>query len=327
MSNYSHQNGTIQGDSSQDNATIEHSPSVYIITLQVVFSLFTFMGNLLIILVIQRLKNSKLRQTTKLSICYVSASHSLLSILLVGRLFKLPCPIFLLGSLISGYNILNGMAYLAYETFILMKKPCNNKGWVSMKICVIQIFVCNLVTLCLSVVGYIGMRTPDDPTLCYFTNGVFSPWFVLFVWCTLGAMIITCAVLQISTVQTMKKVYPAEAEVSVSYVNTMDPIVSIPVLNQSQFTGKSPLHRLAKILTISLACFVLCLSPIVICNIMFSIYAILDIENSVVMERKVVTSLSSLILVSGGLHTIVYFVMSSQIRDGVRGIFKCCLCK
>ena len=327
MSNNSQENTTLHGGSNLGNATKEYSPSAFLITIQVLISSFNFFGNLLIIQVIITLKNSKLRKATKVSICYVSAAHSLLGVLIVGRLFKLPCPIFLLGTLCSGFNALNGMGFLAYETFILMKRPYDHKMFVSMRICMIQIFVCNLVTLSLNVAGYIDMRKPDDPSFCYFTSGVFSPIFVLIMYCMLGGMIVTSASFQICTVRQMKKVNPVQNEITVSFSNDINPTVTVPVVSQSAVTGTTPLHRLARILSTSLPCFVLCLSPTVIANITFSICELLEIEINVGTERTVLASLSSLVLVNGILHAVIYIVMSTQIRDGAKQLFKSCLCK
>ena len=183
-------------------------PGFFLAGIQMFFAFASFFGNVLIIRVIHNLSGSKLRQTTKLLISFVSVSHCTITIVAVGRLFNMPCLLGLFIGYSSGFNILWGILFLAFEAFILVKKPHSHTRYVSVKICIFQILFSCLMTVGFNLAMYLTQKVPDDVSFCYMTNGMLNPWALGLPTCLMVAMIICAAVIQISTLRTLRKTSP-----------------------------------------------------------------------------------------------------------------------
>ena len=194
----------------------ESFPGFFLAAIQMFFAFASFFGNVLVNRVIHILPDSRLRTTTKLLMSYVSLSHCIIDVVLVGRLFNMPCLLVLLGGFSSGFNVLCGILFLAFEAFILVKKPHGHTSFVSVKICIFQILFSCLMTMGFSLAMYLTQKVPDDVSFCYMTNGIFNPWVLGLPTCLLVAMIICATVIQISTLRTLRKTSPTGTNTAAS---------------------------------------------------------------------------------------------------------------
>ena len=305
-------------------------PSVFQIILIIVIGTLSFFGNLLIMRVIYNLPNARLKKTTKLLLCYVSAAFCVFSVLMSGRLCNLRCGIIVMGALNAGFNGCCGMFFLTFEAFIMVKSPHIHQRFVSINICKLGILISCLISICLDLTAYYTMKEPDEPSICYMTNGRFNPVFLIFTFLWFCAMTIATASLQFYTLRALTKVVPISSEgrdrtPTVSYINSNALAVTAPVILQPiRNARKSNLHRLITIMSVSLLCFVICWSPSSIAIIIFSACELLQIH--VQNESEILNALSSLVIFNGGLHVVVYFAMSSQIRQAVNKYFRGWLC-
>ena len=320
---------TEKGSAFQNNVN-EQSPAICIIIVQSLIGSVTIIGNLLLMWVVYNLKNSKLRDGTRLLICYVSASHIMLSILLMARLAKLPCFLFLAGISNGGINVGFGMFHLAFETFIVVKKPYDHKWFVSIKICRIKIAISCLIALCINVMGYITMKEPHNSSFCYASNGQFHAPRLALYFSLFMLLIIVTSSLQICTLKELSNVHPigtqrmqsAISSVHVMAGPTVDPAPAPAISGTAQNRNirKSPLHKLMIILSVSFLCFFMCFMPIVTSNVVFSVCELLGIQ--IDMKQQISTGLCTLVTINGSLHVLVYFVMSTQIRQGMKMLIK-----
>ena len=312
----------------QDNASIDTAESLEVndsqtplsavmFTFQLVVCCVSLFGNLLLILVLGRLPNSKLRKTTKLLMRYVSVSHCLTSVLLVARLFNMPCWVPLLIGLNTTFSVLCGLAFLSYEVLIMATKPHSHQKFISMNICKVGIFISCLVMLCLDVAAYLTKKEPDHSS-CYFSNGVFNPVFLCFV-SVLGFVIMTVTSLsQFFTLRAMNKVFPNTGTLNINVIQVA-PVNNTSTDPTTTSSNTFPLQKLTKMLTISLVCSIITWLPSTVCIFTFSIYEIHEVE--VEMERDISIGSSSFVPFNGILHVIVYLTMSSQIKQAVRKCF------
>ena len=252
--------------------------------------------------------------TPKILMRYVSFSHCLMSVILIGRLFSMPCLIVLLGGITSGFNVQCGLPYLGYEALILVTKPYNYQKFISMNICKIEILASCLVSVCFNIVAYLTMKEPDDPS-CHSTNGFLNPLFLCLFMGVLSTIIIVTSTIQIFTLKAMKKVFPETGTLNINVIQVA------PVNNTSRGVTterkrKFPLLRLTKMSMMSLYCSIICWFPSTISIFTFSIFEILQIEGG--MEQQILVGFSNLVALNGSLHVIVYLTMSSQIRQAIK---------
>ena len=337
--------GSLQMDSSI------RLPISIVLPFQIVICSLSLFGNLLLTWVLNHLPNSKLRSTTKILMRYVSLSHCLMSVSLIGRLVSMPCFIVLLGAMSSGFNVQCGSAYLGYEILVMVTKPYSHQKFISMNICKVGILTSCLVSVCFSVVAYLTMKEPDDPS-CHFTNGGFNPVSLCFYMGFLGVLIIVTSTMQIFTLKAMKRVFPGTGNLNVNVIHVapaninvihVAPVninviqlvpVNINVIQDAPVNNTStsatpgqnfPLQKLTKMLTCSLLCSVICWFPSVISIFTFSIFEMLRIE--VGNERQILFALSNLVALNGILYVIVYLTMSSQIRQAVKKYLSSWVCQ
>ena len=313
-------NTTIQPNS--DTVNIFTTVYIIIICFQVSVCVSSVLGNLVIIRVIYNLEGSKLRDTTKLLLSYVSATHCIFAVIIVCRFFQPPCQILLLGAINVCFNNLSGITLLAYEAFVLVTWPHSHRRFVNVNICKIGIFITCLISVCIDIGAYGTLVEPDDPALCLFTNKVFPPAFLLPTFGLIVAMITGTATVQICTLKKIKRVFPVQNQaptVEFAVTNQVVTIVTQPPANSG-----SPFHRLTKILSVSILSFIICWCPVMFCVIGFSVSHLFGIETGT--ERQVLTTLISLLIVHGQLHVIIYVVMSTQIRQAVRKYLRSLIC-
>ena len=319
---------TTLGNDSQREVQ-DHSQGTFLITIQVLIGSLTFAGNLLLIRVLYDLPNSKLRKTTKLLLSYVSVSFIIFSIAMIGRVFQIPCVGFLVVVMATSINALSGMLWLALETFFMVNRPHTQHKFVSMKTCTIAILLSFLMSLFIDLGAFVTRRKGYSASLCFVNNGMLHPLFVFFSTDCILLMITVTSVVQWRTVQKLKNVVPIQKRttytVSVLRPN-MEPIPD-PIIPKEISTGhvkKTPLHKLTKMLSVSLVCFIICWTPLFICFIVFSLCELLSIE--VWLKSQISVALSSLVMLNGTLHVLIYLVMSTQIRQTVIRYCKTCLC-
>ena len=225
---------TVQDNASTLNAqSIEinaiHTPeSAILFTFQIVVCCFSLFGNLLLIVVLNRLPNSKLRNTTKLLMRYVSASHCLTSVLLIARLSSIPCFVPLLLGINSTFSVQCGLSYLSYEVLIMVTKPYSHKKFISMNICKGGILASCLLQVCFDVTAYLTMKEPVDH-FCHFSNGVFNPVFLCFVTGFNNVIIIVTSTMQIFTLKAMKRVFPGTGNLNINVIHVA--LVNINVID------------------------------------------------------------------------------------------------
>ena len=323
MSNDSQNVTTIHNNISTDSdlqmTIVKLSHNLFLQIIQTLIGCFNLFGNLLVIRVIYYLpNNSKLRKTTRLLISYVSTGHCFLSMLLLFRFLKPPCFVIFLSTILLVFNLFGGVLYLALETLVLIKKPYNHHTIISMNVCRVGVSLSFLVSVCFA---YATMKEADEPSVCYITNGTMNPFVLCFLSAYLCMMFFTTSAIQISTLKAMKKVFPENTPAqhnstgAVSYISTVpDPVNVQPPQATSQ--QRTPLHKLVKILSVTLLISILCWSPISIAMLVFSLFEILHIE--VQVERQILFPLSSLVLLHGSLHFIVYLGMSTHIREAAK---------
>ena len=308
------------------------SEGTFSITIQVLVSSLTLLGNLLLIRVLYDLPDSKLRNTTKLLLSYVSVSFCIFSIAILGRVFKMHCVVYLALIITSGFNILSGMLYLALETFFIVNRPHTHQKFVSMKICKIEILMSCLLSLCISLIAHATKNKLGDTYPCFITNGKLHPIFVLFTSGLILKSIIVTSIVQFRTLKAIRSVCPINNTTNsqrntVSFINSnmegVTGVVISPVTSSGSYR-KSPLHKLTTILSVSLLCFIICWTPLIIYFFVFSLYKLLHIE--VDFEHQVSIACTSLAALNGSLHIIVYLVMSTQIRQMVKKYCTKCIC-
>ena len=228
------------------------SPGVFVVAIQISFAFASFIGNVLITRIIHILPDSRLRKTTKIHITFVSFSHCILSIAAVGRQFNMPCLLVLFSGSSSGFNILCGLLFLAFEAFILVKKPHNHTHYISVKICISQILFSCIMTLGFDTAMYLTQKDPDDISLCYITNGILNPWVLGLPTCLLVAIIIIASVIQISTLRTLRKTSPIGTNTAPSHPSnlqavpnpTVHPTITLQqILSNVQVVPNSTVHQ------------------------------------------------------------------------------------
>ena len=308
---------TANGSSSiLGNADSPQTTSVVIFIIQSLIGFFTLFGNLLIIRVLYDLPNSKLKRTTKLLICYVSASHCIVFVMIGARFFNLPCWIVMVGAFTVLFNIISGMLLLAIETLILVKRPYSHHRFISVKICKIWIFTTFCITVCIDIVAYVTMKEPDDASACYFTNGNFNPIFLCLFSGIMGAILCSTTAVQISLLRAMKKVFPVIPTVTYT-ASSMQVVCNIgPQAAPGRTIRRSPLHKLTAVLSLSLLCSFICWCPMITFIFICSMLELLDIQTE--KESEVFTVFRSLVVLNGILHVIVYLVGSTQIRQAIK---------
>ena len=327
---------TAEDHTSTENGSVletdlnEPSPALCLIIIQSLIGSVTVIGNVLLMRIVYDLSNSKLRDSTRLLICYVSASHCILSLVVMARLVKLPCSLFLAGTSNGGINVLSGMLHLAFETFIIVKKPYDHQRFVSLKICRIKIAISCFIALCINVGGYITMKKPHDSSFCYLTNGQFNAPRLALYFSFFTIMIVATSTMQICTLRELNRVQP------ISRQNAYNTVSSVQIINlsvpgqvvsgnaQIRTVPKSPLHKLTIILSASFLCFLICFMPSVICNVVFIVCSLLKVQIS--MKGQISTALSTLLQINGSLYVLVYILMSTQIRQGLKAYIKSWLC-
>ena len=306
----------------------KHSISVAVIIFQSMVSSMTVLGNLFIIRVVCGLPDSKLRRTTRMLICYLSTSYCIFSITVIARLFRLPCSLFLAGVTTGGINVMTGMLFLAFETFIVVTKPHSHRLYVSVKICQMEILITNLLITCINVFAYVTMREMDEPLLCYFKNGQFNVLVVFLSFTLCFVIVVAASIFQFCALRAMRKITP----IGQSSVSTIPaPSTNIEMVT-SPSTGtthgrniqKSPLQRSILLQAASLVCFIICWMPPVLSNALLSACELLGMTISI--EPQVFIAFSALGVLNGILHVLVYFVMSSQIRQRMKADIRALLC-
>ena len=309
--------------------TVDIFTNVYIIIIciQVSICISSVLGNLVMIRVIYKLKGSKLRDTTKLLLSYVSATHCIFAVILVCRFFQPPCQIFLLGAINVCFNNLSGITLLAYEAFVLVTWPHSHRQLVNMNICKIGIFITCLISVCIDIGTYGTLEEPDDPALCLFTNKVFPPAFLLPTFGLISAIIAGTATIQICTLKKIKRVFPVQNQTPIVEFTSSNIVATnqvVTIVTQPPANSGSPFHRLTKILSVSILSFILCWCPIMFCVIGFSVSQLFGTDTGA--ERQVFTTLSSLLILHGQLHVVIYVVMSTQIRQAVKRYLRSLIC-
>ena len=156
---------TVQDDVSTDAVDSSFNLQLSILLqFHLVISYLSLFGNLLLIWVVNHLPNSKLRKTTKVLMQYVSLSHCIPGLALTGLLLDVPCVILLLVTMNTMFNVQCGLAYLGYEVLVMVTKPYSHHNFISMNICMVGILCSCLASLCLTVIGYLTMKEPEDPS-------------------------------------------------------------------------------------------------------------------------------------------------------------------
>ena len=319
---------TYSGNDSQREVQ-DHSQGTFLTTIQVLTSSLTLVGNLLLIRVLYDLPNSKLRKTTKLLLSYVSVSFCMCSIALLGRAFQMPCVGFLAVVMATSINALGGMLWLALETFFMVNRPHTQHKFVSMKTCTIAILLSFLVSLFFDLVAFVTRRKGYSASLCYTNNGMLHPLFVFLLTDFRLLMITVTSVVQWRTVRRLTNVVPIHKQTTytVSVLSSNMETIPDPFIPKEISTGhvkKSPLHKLTIMLSVTLLCFIISWTPLFICLIVFSLCELLSIE--VRLKSQISVGLSSLVMLDGTLHVLIYLVMSTQIRQTVIRYCKMCFC-
>ena len=280
----------------------EQPPHVLLICIQILIGSVTLIGNILIIRVVCSLPEPKLRKTTKLLICYVSVSFCFLSVVIITRLFKLPCFLFQAGITNGAVNVLSGMLYLAFEAYIIVKKPYTHRQFSNMKICTTEILISCFAAIGITILGYVMKKESDGSSICYLSNGQFHAVGRSIYMCLFIAMIIAGATFQLCTLKALRNITPVSTQ-SVAYTaSSLSPNsnsaqgVAISGNAKRRNVKKSPLHKQACILAASSLCFVTCWMPNIITNLVFSVCDLLEIQVS--MKRQISTAFSSLVLVN-----------------------------
>ena len=293
---------------------------------------FTILGNLLLIKVLNNLPNSKLRRTTKVLMRYVSVSHCLMSVAVLGRLFNMPCWIVLLVVMNSVFNVQCGSTYLGYEVLIMVIKPYNHQRFISMNICKVGILISYLASVCFNVVAYLTMKEPDDPS-CHIGNGVLNPVFACIYMVVLNAIIIATSTMLISTLKAMKRVFPGTGTLNINVIHVAPVNINAnqdaPVYATSTAAtpGQNfPLKKLTKMLTCSLLCSIICWFPNTTIAFIFSILDMLQVEVGSI-KRQISVGSGILVALNGVFYVIVYLTMSSQIRQAVKTYLSSWLCQ
>ena len=215
---------TVQDDVSTDTTdTLQMNSSFNLqlsiqLPFQIVTACLALFGNLLLVWVVNHLPNSKLRKTTKVLMQYVSLSHCIPSLILILRLFNVPCVFLQLGALNSVFNVQCGLAYLGYEVLVMVAKPYSHQKFISMNICMVGILCSCLASLCLTVIGYLTMKEPEDPS-CNFVNGVFNPVFLCLYMGFIDVIILVTSTMQIFTLRAMKRVFPGTGTMHINVIH------------------------------------------------------------------------------------------------------------
>ena len=321
----------------QDNVSTDAVDSSFNLQLSIllpfhlVISYLSLFGNLLLIWVVNHLPNSKLRKTTKVLMQYVSLSHCIPGLALTGLLLDVPCVILLLVTMNTMFNVQCGLAYLGYEVLVLVTKPYSHHNFISMNICMVGIICSCLASLCLTVIGYLIMKEPEDP-FCNFVNGVFNPVLLCLYMGFIDVIILVTSTMQIFTLRAMKRVFPGPGTMHINVIHVAPVntnaihVAAVNNISPAATPGQNfPLKKLTKILTCSLLCSIICWLPSTISIITFSIFEMLQID--VPVKNQIVAGFSFLLGFNGILYVIVYLTLSSQIRQAVKKYLSSCICQ
>ena len=322
-------NSSIQFENGSQGEVETYSQGTFLIVIQVLVGSLTLFGNLLLIRVLHDLPNSKLRKTTKLLLSYVSVSFCIFSIAMLGRVLKLPCSVFKGVVATTGFHALGGMLCLALETFFIVNRPHTQHKFVSMRKCKLAILLYFLLSVIIDLIAFVTRRKVNNTSVCNMTDGRLNPVFVSFTSGCLLVMIISTAVIQCKTVQRLKTVSPVRTQpnYTVSFHNSNMAAVPTPVISLETTpvsVSKSPLHKLTIMLSLSLLCFIICWTPLIMCFLVFPLCDLVGIN--IELKHEISLALSSLVMFNGSLHVTIYLSRSTQIRQTVIKYFKRCFC-
>ena len=314
------------GDTRNSSLPADSIQGITIITIQAIIMACTFLGNLLMIHLLYSIPNLKLRKSTKLLLCYLCCSYCIGCILVVGRLF-INCVVMLLTVLNLSIHIISSILFLALEIFVMVKKPHRHYRFVSKRICMVGILISCLISIGVDVVAYINMKEPEDKVICYLTNGTFNPIVLCVCSSSFWVMFIVAATIQILTLKEIKKAFPGIQNIT-NNVMTIQ-VISVPSVGpevtRSENRTKSPLLKLMKILLVSLCCSIICWTPSFVSIFTFSLSEIFGIR--IHLERQIVVVSGGLASLNGLIHVIVYFSMSSQLKQAAIRFLKNLTCQ
>ena len=327
------QNNTTIDDGTQMTDNVSSHFGILLTTAHLLLGSGNILSNLLLVNTLYSIRNLKLRKTTRQFICYVSIYHSLMGLVILVRLFWRYCLLLALGGVFTGANTLSGMFFLSCEMLIMLRKPQTYQNIVTLYRSKVAMAATSTIWLGFTIVSFMTMDEPEDKKMCYMTNGMFHPVVLAVFSFLLLFIIIVTSIIQFFVVRKVRKVSPCATIVQVTpqapfttdSSGQMPSVPSAASCNTNQSRTTTRLHKLSKILSVSLTCYVVCWTPTVLSMLVNSASEVMDIK--LLIDGQVMTRLSTLLILNGGLHVIIYLVMSTQIRQSMKEFFKALVCR
>ena len=324
--------------------------------LQTVVSILTVLFNLVLVVVLVRLKSSHLNPSSRYLLIYGAITHMCIGLILLARQL-LPCIVFgVLGIYIAALSV-SGYFLFAIDTYIAISRPFNYKIIMTSRLTKALILAACLfwagLLLMSYLLGYLYSIVAKVSVSCTVNDGNLSPTALAT---TCGAILGTLVATMFTStwnILLLKKItsrvvcqMQSTRHASTSAPNAQGPNESTagqPAIpsQHAAFTvsgtmqgpsvslhvntnkkNKSTRHgRLMRLLMASLLMTSLCWPPLLVTTTMAGIYDTYNIDRSVLDSIRI--RLAPLTAVDGIMHPIIAVVLSSEIRSAAWMLLPC----
>ena len=320
--------------------------------LQTLVNILTVLFNLVLVVVLVRLKSSHLNPSTRSLLIYGAISQMCIGLVLLAREL-LPCVLFGVLGLYFGAWVISGYFLLAVDSYITISRPYTYKSIMTPCVTKAAILMACLFWAGLQLMSYIlGSPIVSQATnFCTVNDGNLSPQALAT---TLVAMVVTLLLAMSISAWNIRLLKKISSRVGPQVQSTQNASTSAPSaqgLNVSNQPAVSSNHaifsvsetiqgpsvsirvctnrknkstrqgRLIRLLMASLLMTSLCLPPVLVTTIMAEIYDTYNIDRSVLDSIRV--RFAPLIAVDGIMHPIIAVVLSSEIRSAVWLLLPC----
>ena len=319
---------------------------------QTMVSILTVLFNLVLMVVLVRLKSTHLNPSTRYLLIYGAMSHLCVGLVLLARQL-LPCIVFgVLGIYIAALAV-SGYFLLAIDTYIAISRPFNYKIIMTSRLTKALILASCLFWAGLLVMSYLlGYSLVSRATVsCTVNDGNLSPQALATTCMAITGTLLITMCTSTWNIRLLKKIssrvdcqMQSTQNVSASAPNaqclnpsgqpaipsqhaafsvsgTMQgPSVTLQV-NTNKKNKSTRQGRLVRLLMASLLMTSLCWPPLLVTTTIAGIYDIYDMDRSVLDSIRI--RLAPLIAVDGIMHPIIAVVLSSEIRSAAWLLLPC----
>ena len=320
--------------------------------LHTLVSVLTVLFNLVLVVVLVRLKSSHLNCSTRSLLIYGAISQMCVALIMLAReLF--PCFMFGVIAVYFGTMVISGYFLLAVDSYITISRPYTYKFIMTPCVTKAAILMACLFWAGLLLMSYLlGSPIVSQATnFCTVNDGNLSPQaLATIVVATVVTLLLTMSISawnirllkkissrvgpQVQSAQNASTSAPSAQGLNVSNQpvvssncaifsiseTTKGPSVSIKV-NTNRKNKSTRQGRLIRLLMASLLMTSLCWPPVLVTTTIAGIYDTYNIDRTVLDSIKI--RLAPLISVDGIMHPIIAVVLSSEIRSAVWLLLPC----